>query len=108
MFTGAIRAETTSFLADAAWGSGACHQGRVHQRFPKHRCHPARGKQAGSEWSDESAPWEQTEAEIRGPVLGRWLWGALPQLGGKRMAIEMRVFVNQSRRLSLEEVWPLP
>lgn len=72
--------------------------------FPQHRCRPAQGKQAGSEWSDETAPWDPTEAEFRGPVLGRWLWGALPRLGGKRMGIEMRMFVNKSRSISLEVV----
>ena len=64
--------------------------------IPQRRCLPAWGKQAGSAWGDETAPWDQTEAEFRGPVLGRWLWGALPQLGGKRMGIKMRVKATAS------------
>lgn len=66
--------------------SGACAPA-----IPAVSLWPARGKQARSEWSDETAPWGQTEAEFRGPVLGLWLWGALPQLGGKRMGIKMQV-----------------
>lgn len=66
--------------------SGACAPA-----IPAASLWPAWGKQAWSEWSDETAPWGQTEAEFRGPVLGRWLWGALPQLGGKWMGIKMQV-----------------